>query len=66
MAGKLTIRRVGHLLPTLCLVVLLLVVGIITWLSTAGLPGCVLRYIEREASAAAGLPITIEKIKLAP
>lgn len=66
MAGKLTIRRVGHLLPTLCLVVLLLVVGIITWLSTAGLPGCALRYIEREASAAAGLPITIEKIKLAP
>ena len=66
MAGKLTIRRVGHLLPTLCLVVLLLVVGIITWLSTAGLPGCVLRYIEREASAAAGLPITIDKIKLAP
>ncbi len=66
MAGKLTIRRVGHLLPTLCLVVLLLVVGILTWLSTAGLPGCVLRYIEREASAAAGLPITIDKIKLAP
>ena len=66
MAGKLTIRRVGHLLPTLCLVVLLFIVGVITWLSTVGLPGCMLRYIEREVSAAAGLPITIHNIKLAP
>lgn len=66
MAGKLIIRRVGHLLPTVCLVALLLIVGVITWLSTVGLPGCALRYMEQQAGAAAGLPISIEKIKLAP
>ena len=65
MAGKLTIRRVGHLLPTLCLVGGLLLIAVTTWLCTAGLPSCALRYIEEEA-ARAGLPLTVQKIKISP
>lgn len=65
MAGKITIRRVGTLLPHLCLVGLLLVVGLIIWLSTVGIPDCALRYIEAEA-ANAGIPVRIEKIQLVP
>lgn len=65
MAGKLTIRRVGNLLPHLCLVGVLLLVGIIVWLSTAGIPGCALRYIEEQA-AEAGVPVKLEKIQLQP
>lgn len=65
MAGKITIRRVGTLLPHLCLVGLLAVVGLIIWLSTVGIPDCALRYIEAEA-AKAGIPVRIEKIQLVP
>lgn len=67
MAGRLTIRRVGHILPTLCLVVLLLFVGLVIWLSTIGLPGHVLRRIEQEAGAAVpGVSIDIKAVKLYP
>lgn len=65
MAGKLTIRRVGNLLPTACLVGVLLVVVLFVWLSTAGLPGCALRYLETEA-ARHGLQLQVKRIKLAP
>lgn len=65
MAGKLSIRRVGNILPTLSLVGLLLVISVIIWLCTAGLPGCALRYIEQEA-AKAGIKLSIEKIRLDP
>lgn len=65
MAGKLSIRRVGTILPTLSLVGLVLVISVIVWLCTAGIPGCALRYIEQEA-AKAGLNLSIEKIRLAP
>lgn len=65
MAGKLTIRRVGNFLPTLCLLGILLAVGIVTWLCTAGLPGCALRYIEEEA-AKADIQLHIDKIRLSP
>ncbi len=65
MAGKITIRRVGNLLPHLCLAGVLLLVGIIVWLSTAGIPGCALRYIEQQASEA-GFPVKLEKIQLQP
>lgn len=66
MPGKLTIRRVGHILPTLCLVVLLILLAALTWLSTAGLPGSVLRQIEHEVLQATGVPVSISKIKFAP
>lgn len=65
MAGKLTIRRVGNLLPTICLVGVLLVIVIFVWLSTAGLPGCALRYLETQA-ASHGFQLQVSRIKLAP
>ena len=65
MAGKLSIRRVGNYLPSMCLAGVLLVIAIITWLCTVGLPDCALRYIEQEA-AKAGVQLTIDKIRLSP
>ncbi len=65
MAGKITIRRVGNFLPHLCLAGVLLLAGILIWLSTAGIPGCALRYLEEQA-AAAGLPVRIGRIQLQP
>lgn len=65
MAGKLTIRRVGNFLPLVCLVALLVVAGLIIWLSTVGIPGCAVRHIEAEA-AKAGIPVSIDKIQLVP
>ena len=65
MAGKLSIRRVGTLLPTLSLAGLLLAIGIILWLCTVGLPDCALRYMEQEA-ARNGVNLSIGRIRLAP
>jgi|GEM_PF-1540556 len=65
MAGKLSIRRVGNYLPSMCLAGVLLVIAIISWLCTAGLPGCALRYIEEEA-AKNGISLKIGKIRLSP
>lgn len=65
MAGKLTIRRVGNFLPLLCLVGLLLVIFIFIWLSTVGIPGCALRYLEEEA-ARQGIPVQIKSIQFVP
>ncbi len=65
MARKLTIRRVGGCLPALSLVVFLLFCITIGWLSIAGLPQNVLRFIEKEA-AAQGLHIKMDAIKLDP
>lgn len=65
MAGKLSIRRVGNILPTLCLVGLLLAIAAVIWLCTVGLPDCALRYIEHEA-AKAGIELHINKIRLYP
>ena len=65
MAGKLKIKRNGGCLPTLSLLVLLLLGGLLAWLSLVGLPGFALRDLEQEA-AAAGVPVKIGAIKLAP
>ncbi len=65
MAGKLSIRRVGTLLPTICLLGGLLVLALLIWLCTAGLPSCALRYIENQA-AAHGVPLSVKRIKIAP
>ncbi len=65
MAGKITIRRVGGLLPAASLVVLVLLASLITWLSTAGLPESVLRRLEQEA-AREGIYLKVGKIKLSP
>lgn len=65
MAGKLSIRRVGNFLPSMCLAGGLLVIAVITYLSTVGLPDCALRYIEAEA-ARYGVRAHIDSICLAP
>ncbi len=65
MANKITIRRVGGILPALSLVVLVLLATVITWLSTAGLPGAALRRIEA-AAAKQGLYLHIDLLKLSP
>ncbi len=65
MARKLTIRRVGGLLPALSLVVLVLLASLITWLSTAGLPQSALRRIE-QAAAKEGIYLSIGQLKLSP
>lgn len=65
MRGQLPIKRVGVFLPVLCLVGLVLAVGLIAWLSLAGLPSCALRAMEREL-AAQGLQVQLERLRLAP
>ncbi len=65
MASKITIRRVGGLLPAICLVVLVLLASVIVWLSTAGLPDSALRAVEAEA-AKQGIYLRIGKLKLSP
>ncbi len=65
MANKITIRRVGGLLPAVSLVVLVLLATLVIWLSTAGLPGSVLRYLEAEA-AKQGIYLRVGSIKLSP
>ncbi len=65
MARKLTIRRVGGLLPAFSLVVLVLLASLFIWLSTAGLPDWALRRIESEA-AHQGIYLSVGQLKLSP
>ncbi len=65
MASKITIRRVGGLLPAMSLVVLILLVGLISWLSTAGLPAAALNYLEQQA-ARQGIYLKVSKLRLSP
>lgn len=65
MAGKINIRRVGSVLPTVCLLVFLALCGMVAWLSSAGFPDGVVRYIEEKA-AAEGLYLSIGKMRLDP
>lgn len=65
MAGRITIRRPGVLLPTLSLVILLLVCLTIAWLSTRGVPSSVLRYLE-SAAAREGVTLKLDALKLEP
>ncbi len=65
MARKITIRRVGGLLPAVSLVVLVLLASLVIWLSTVGLPGSALRAIEAEA-AKEGIHLKLGSVKLSP
>lgn len=65
MHGKLPIRRVGAILPALCLVGVVLCVAVLTWLSTIGLPDSVLRRAEALA-AEQGVQLKLGSIRLAP
>lgn len=65
MAGKITIRRIGSMLPGVCLLLALLVgLGVVA-LSTLGFPSPVLRYIERRA-AEQGITLRVEDLRLYP
>lgn len=65
MAGKLTIRRIGVLLPALSLMVLLLL-GIVTvWCSLCGLPPSLIRWVEDKA-ATEGVYLKIGNLRLDP
>lgn len=57
------IKRKGSIIPTICLIVLVLICTVIVWLSTAGLPRFIVDKIEASI-AAKGVPIKIEKVKL--
>lgn len=65
MAGHLPIRRIGAILPTLCLVGVVVLALLLLWLCKVGLPDCVLREIEALA-AENGVPLHVERIRLAP
>lgn len=65
MSEKLTIRRVGTHLPTICLVGFLFLCISVSWLSFVGLPDSLLRKIETIA-ADRGVPIEVEAIRLNP
>ncbi len=63
MASKLTIRRVGVLLPTLSLVVLLVILLLFTWLGIVGIPAFALRELEEYASEQ-GIHLKVKKVTL--
>ena len=65
MAGRITIRRVGSVLPTVCLLIFLIVSLTVVWLSTQGFPERVVRYVE-EKSAEKGVYLKLEAVKLDP
>lgn len=65
MAGRITIRRPGVLLPTICLVVLLFLCLAVVWLSTVGVPDALLRRLEAEA-AREGVALKLDSLKLEP
>lgn len=62
MAGKLNIRRVGSLLPTLCLLVVTAIGVVIAWLGTRGFPEFLLRYAE-ERAAEQGVYLKLESAR---
>ena len=65
MAGRITIRRVGSVLPTVCLLIFLIVSLTVVWLSTQGFPERVVRYVEEKA-AEQGVYLKLEAVKLDP
>ena len=65
MAGKITIRRIGSVGPTLCLLLLVALCVLIGWLTIWGAPELVLRYVERKA-ADQGIVLRLDALKLEP
>lgn len=63
MKKRLTIKRVGTLIPAFCLVGFLFIVSIIIWLTTAGFPQFVIDKVE-DAALEKGVPLKIEKLRL--
>ncbi len=65
MSRKLTIRRVGSHIPTICLVGFLFLCLTVAWLSLVGLPESVLRRLEQLAMEQ-GVALRVESLRLAP
>ena len=65
MAGRITIRRVGSVLPTVCLLLILVVVGGVVGLSTYGFPRSWVEYGEQWA-ARRGIFLKVDGVRLAP
>lgn len=65
MAGKINIRRVESVLPTVCLLIFLALCVGVAWLSSIGLPEGALRYVERKV-AEQGIYLSLEKVRLDP
>lgn len=65
MRGTIPIRRVGGLLPTLCLVGFVVCLGLLVWMTEIGLPDSMLRRVEQEA-AKQGVELSVGSICLAP
>ena len=65
MAGKITIRRIGSVLPTVCLLLVCLLFISIVWLSVIGFPAAALRYVERLA-AEQGVSLRVSSLHLYP
>ncbi len=63
MPRKLIIRRVGVLLPTICLLILILLGSVMAWLSFVGVPRFALDYIE-EYAARYDVYLRVDKVKL--
>lgn len=63
MGKRLSIKRVGTLLPAFCLGLLVVLVSTVLWLCTAGLPQFVVDKVEASALNS-GVPIDIRKIRL--
>ena len=64
MAGKLNIRRVGSLLPTLCLLVITAIGIVVAWLGTCGFPESLLRYVEKQAGEQ-GIHLKLDSVRAA-
>lgn len=65
MKRKLIIRRVSSFVPTFLLIGMVLVAGLLGWLTLIGLPSSVLRYLEAQA-AARGIYLHVDQIRLSP
>ncbi len=65
MAGKLIIRRMGSVAPTVCLLFFLAFCVAVVWLSTQGVPDFAVRFLERKV-AQQGVYLHIDKLRLAP
>ena len=65
MAGKITIRRIGPILPMLCLLLLVALCVLIGRLTMWGAPDSTLRYVENLA-AEHGLTLRLDALKLDP
>lgn len=65
MKYRLTIKRVSSFIPTVCLIALLLLIGLMVWLCTVGLPSWALRSLEEEA-ARQGIYLRLGSLRLSP